>query len=206
MSLTGRTGRRQGVGAGARAQRPTADRGDAADIGHVREAGREPPPEATAKVTPTPETGLPNWSLTMTLGAVETAVPTVVDWLLPSLMAMVAAVAAVPVALKVTGEPVSEPLVGGQGVGARGSAQSPAPDRRDARGVGRGRATGQRAAAGGDLEGDANAGDRVAELVFHDDARGGRDRRADRGRLVVAGVDGDGGRGGGADGDGVEYR
>jgi hypothetical protein len=39
----------------------------------------EPPPEATVKVTPTPETGLPFASLTMTLGGVLTAVPAVAD-------------------------------------------------------------------------------------------------------------------------------
>ena len=55
---------------------------------------REPPPVAISKVTLTLATGLPNWSFTMTLGAVETAVPTVADSLLPALMAMVAAVAA----------------------------------------------------------------------------------------------------------------
>ena len=39
----------------------------------------EPPPEATAKVTDTPLTTLLFTSLTMTLGAVATAVPTEAD-------------------------------------------------------------------------------------------------------------------------------
>ena len=39
----------------------------------------DPPPVATANVTLTPETGLLLASFTITLGAVETAVPTVVD-------------------------------------------------------------------------------------------------------------------------------
>ena len=45
----------------------------------------EPPPEATAKVTLTPATGLPLASVTRTLGAMPTAAPTVADWLLPAL-------------------------------------------------------------------------------------------------------------------------
>ncbi len=44
----------------------------------------EPPPEATAKVTATPDTGLLFASVTSTLGAMATAVPTVADWLLPA--------------------------------------------------------------------------------------------------------------------------
>ena len=39
----------------------------------------DPPPVATANVTLTPETGLLLASFTITLGAVETAVPTVAD-------------------------------------------------------------------------------------------------------------------------------
>src|SRR5712672_1417504 len=39
----------------------------------------EPPPDATAKVTETPATGLPNWSLTRTEGATATLVSTVAD-------------------------------------------------------------------------------------------------------------------------------
>ena len=48
----------------------------------------EPPPEATAKVTLTPGTGLPWLSVTMTLGGVLTAVPAVADWLSPALRAI----------------------------------------------------------------------------------------------------------------------
>ena len=44
----------------------------------------EPPPEATAKVTATPETGLLLASVTSTLGAVATAVPAVAVWPLPA--------------------------------------------------------------------------------------------------------------------------
>ena len=40
----------------------------------------EPPPEATAKVRVTPETGLSLASVTSTLGSVATAVPTVAAW------------------------------------------------------------------------------------------------------------------------------
>jgi hypothetical protein len=54
---------------------------------------REPPPEPIAKVTLTPETALPLASLTMTLGAIETAVPAVADWPLPELTAIWVAVA-----------------------------------------------------------------------------------------------------------------
>ncbi len=35
----------------------------------------EPPPEATAKVTTTPETGLPPASMTLTLGSTATVLP-----------------------------------------------------------------------------------------------------------------------------------
>src|SRR5512135_1285258 len=42
-----------------------------------------PPPPATANVTLTPATGLPCVSVTSTLGAVATAVPTVALWLFP---------------------------------------------------------------------------------------------------------------------------
>src|SRR3954452_6087574 len=43
-----------------------------------------PPPEATAKVTATPETGLPYASVARTAGAVATGVSTVADWLSPA--------------------------------------------------------------------------------------------------------------------------
>ena len=55
----------------------------------------EPPPDATAKVTETPETGLPNWSVTSAEGAVATFVSTVVDWLLPPLIAIEFALSAI---------------------------------------------------------------------------------------------------------------
>ena len=57
----------------------------------------EPPPEATAKVTLTPGTGLPCAAVTMTLGSVLTGVPAVADWLLPALRAMCAAAPAIVV-------------------------------------------------------------------------------------------------------------
>ena len=57
---------------------------------------------AAAKVTPTPETGLPYWSLTRTDGAVATFVFTVADWLSPTLTTIVAAAAGTPVAWNVT--------------------------------------------------------------------------------------------------------
>ena len=71
----------------------------------------EPPPDATAKVTAIPETGLLFGSVTSTLGLVATAVPAVADWLLPALRAILAAAPAVPVAVNVTGEPVRPLLV-----------------------------------------------------------------------------------------------
>src|SRR5438132_1371577 len=71
----------------------------------------EPPPEATAKVTETPETGLPKLSVTFADGAVATFVFTVVLWPLPALTAIESAAPAVPVALKVTGLPARLPDV-----------------------------------------------------------------------------------------------
>src|SRR5689334_13685045 len=44
----------------------------------------EPPPDAIANVTPTPATGVPPASRTMTAGGVGTAVPTVTDWPSPA--------------------------------------------------------------------------------------------------------------------------
>ena len=44
-----------------------------------------PPPETTSKVTRTPDTGLLPESVTSTLGAMATAVPTAADWPLPPL-------------------------------------------------------------------------------------------------------------------------
>jgi hypothetical protein len=61
-----------------------------------------PPPVTTAKVTATPATGLLKESLTRTLGASGTAVPTVTPWLFPLLVAICEATPAVPVAVKVT--------------------------------------------------------------------------------------------------------
>src|SRR5947209_3054878 len=61
----------------------------------------EPPPEPTAKVTPTPATGLPYWSVTETDGAVETSVFAVADWLSPPEIAIAYAPSAVPVAWNV---------------------------------------------------------------------------------------------------------
>src|SRR3989441_12987919 len=58
-----------------------------------------PPPEATAKVTATPLTGLPFASCTITDGSTGTAVPAVADWLFPALRAICVAVPAVPVAV-----------------------------------------------------------------------------------------------------------
>src|SRR5947209_7164700 len=62
----------------------------------------EPPAEPTAKVTPTPATGLPYWSVTETDGAVETSVFAVADWLSPPEIAIAYAPSAVPVAWNVT--------------------------------------------------------------------------------------------------------
>ena len=71
----------------------------------------EPPPEPAAKVTVVPATGLPNWSVTRTEGAVATLVSTVADWLLPLLIAIVVAASAVALAVKVRGLPVRPVLV-----------------------------------------------------------------------------------------------
>ncbi len=71
----------------------------------------EPPPLATAKVTFTPDTGLLLASLTMTLGAVATAVPATAVCALPAFRAICLAAPALPVALKVTGEPLRPVLV-----------------------------------------------------------------------------------------------
>src|SRR5207247_478650 len=58
----------------------------------------EPPPEATSNVTPTPATGLPFASCTITDGPTATAVPAVADWLFPPLSAIELAAPVVPVA------------------------------------------------------------------------------------------------------------
>ena len=59
----------------------------------------EPPPLATANVTDTPLTALPFASVTVTDGAVATAVFTVALWLLPPLSAIVVAVPELTVTL-----------------------------------------------------------------------------------------------------------
>ena len=64
-------------------------------------------PSPVAKVTATPLTGLPYWSVTWTRSGLARAVSTVAVWLLPSYRAMSVAVSAKAVALKLTGEPVS---------------------------------------------------------------------------------------------------
>src|SRR5438093_372292 len=70
-----------------------------------------PFPGATAKVTPTPATGFPFASLTITDGGELTAVPAEAVWLVALFAAMVAAAPAVPVAVNVTGLPESVPDV-----------------------------------------------------------------------------------------------
>src|SRR6266851_5009532 len=60
-----------------------------------------PPPDVTANVTATPDTGLPLASFTITDGAIATGVPTTALWLLPALMAIVAAAAAFTVTVAV---------------------------------------------------------------------------------------------------------
>ena len=59
----------------------------------------EPPPVATAKVTDTPLTALPCASVTLTDGAVATAVATVALWLFPPFTAIVVAVPELTVTL-----------------------------------------------------------------------------------------------------------
>src|SRR5207302_7223463 len=70
-----------------------------------------PFPGATANVTATPATALPNSSVTSTEGGIGTAVPAGTVWPLPSCTAIVVAAPAVPVAVNVTGLPVSDPDV-----------------------------------------------------------------------------------------------
>src|SRR5881394_2889 len=64
---------------------------------------RPPPPDATLNVTVTLSTGLPNWSVTRTVGATGTALFTVMDWLSPAVLVTVAGAPATPVAANVTG-------------------------------------------------------------------------------------------------------
>ena len=59
----------------------------------------EPPPVATAKVTDTPLTALPCASVTLTDGAVATAVLTVTLWLFPPFTAIVVGVPKLTVTL-----------------------------------------------------------------------------------------------------------
>ena len=68
--------------AGPRVQRPMVATPEASVVGVVPVT--EPPPEATAKVTMTPETGLPPASVTLTDGAVATAAPAVATWPSPA--------------------------------------------------------------------------------------------------------------------------
>src|SRR5207248_595920 len=70
-----------------------------------------PPPVPGANVTPTPATGLPNWSRTITDGGTATAVPTRADCPSPALIAIWVAPLAVPLARNVTGLPCSVPDV-----------------------------------------------------------------------------------------------
>src|SRR5882762_6057316 len=62
-----------------------------------------PPPSATLNVTVTLSTGLPNWSVTRTVGATGTALFTVIDWLSPAVLVTVAGAPAMPVAANATG-------------------------------------------------------------------------------------------------------
>src|SRR5690348_121935 len=65
------------------------------------------PPAARANVTDTPDTGLPNWSVTLAPGVVATAVPTVAAWpLVPAAAVRILALPWFAVAVKLTGEPV----------------------------------------------------------------------------------------------------
>src|SRR5439155_191400 len=67
----------------------------------------EPPPDATANVTPTPATGFPFASRTTTEGFTGTVVPAVAVWPSPPLLAIWVAAPTAPVAVNVTGLPVS---------------------------------------------------------------------------------------------------
>src|SRR6185437_2113582 len=70
------------------------------------------PPAARANVTDTPDTGLPNWSVTLAPGVVATAVPTVAAWpLVPAAAVRILALPWFAVAVKLTGEPVSPETV-----------------------------------------------------------------------------------------------
>ena len=63
----------------------------------AEDGSREPLPDATAKVTEVPDTGLPPESVTITEGAVATALPAVALWPLPAFIAMVVAAPTVTV-------------------------------------------------------------------------------------------------------------
>src|SRR2546423_13593800 len=65
----------------------------------------EPPPEATAKVMATPETGFPYWSLTRTDGAVARLWSTTADWPSPALIVSAPAESARALAWAVTTPP-----------------------------------------------------------------------------------------------------
>ena len=156
---------RQGVRAGRRAQGPAADGGDTRGVAGRARAGDRAAAAATAKVTGTPATGLSLASSTSTLGGMVTGVPTCTVWPLPSFISHLAGAPGMPVAVKVTGDPVSPALVAVSVLAPAVGAQRPAADGRDAGRVG-GRVRRRRgAAAGGDREGDGDAGDGVAAGV-----------------------------------------
>src|SRR5690242_886016 len=70
------------------------------------------PPAARAKLTATPEIGLPNWSVTFAPGGVPTAVFTVAAWpFVPTSALRIFAAPWVAVAVKLTGEPVNPATV-----------------------------------------------------------------------------------------------
>ena len=109
-----------------------------------------------------------------------------------------------PVALKVTGEPDSEPLVAVRVLEPAVVPRVQLPTVAMPAGVGRLREAGCGAAARGHGESDAHATDRVVVGVRDEDAGGGADGRAHDHRLRVAGVRSDlrgrTGRAGGTEG------
>src|SRR5438034_1870882 len=88
-----------------------------------------PPPNAGAKVTAAPATGLPNWSFTITAGGVATAVFTVAVCLSPAETAMLPALPAAPVAVTVTGLPVGPAAVAASVLAPAGVARVQPPRR-----------------------------------------------------------------------------
>src|SRR5215472_14631798 len=71
----------------------------------------DPPPPVTAKITPTPDTGLPPLSVTFTTNGLGNACPTEPVWLFPLSCSKVVGVELIvfPVALKAIGLPASVP-------------------------------------------------------------------------------------------------